>query len=251
MRCAITIIYNSIEDLTYKGFSDFMIANFDHWIIVEGSSKNGGSTAWCHSIKTNHTSTDGTAEYLKTISAPNVKVHFHPTHYKSKDEQFNIGIEILRTLVDSCYLWQVDSDEHWSAGDLSQAEKMLEDSPSNVAEFQFNHFVQQDVIAVGDWGSGSVNRLWKWNGERFDRHEPAIMNEQTAPVLLPQKFNHYSYIHESKVKFKSQYYKGHEQVYRNWKRLPNQTYPCHISKLFGNAPMGKSNSQLIKIKDHV
>lgn len=254
MRAALTIIYNSIEDLNHNGFSQFMVANFDHWIIVDGSSKNGGSTGWCNKIETTPSSTDGTLDFISGLALWNQNVHIYSqdTHYNSKDEQFNIGVDILRSLTTSCYLWQVDSDEQWTIQDLEQAEQMLSASSANVAEFQFNHYVingDTTCLAKGDWGSGSVNRLWKWDGQRFDRHEPAVMTGQTTPVLLPQKFEHYSYCVEKKIAFKSKYYQHHENVYRNWKLLPTFKFPCHISKLFGkNNPVGRGNSFLHKIE---
>lgn len=252
MRAAITIIYDSIQDLQHRGFSDFMVKNFDLWIIVEGSSKNGGSTAWCNRINTAPNSTDGTLEYVQNLASSYSHVHVYSqqAHYKSKDEQFNKGVEILKSLTNSCYLWQVDSDEHWTAEDLKEAERALRESESNVAEFQFNHYIINGdfaTVAVGDWGSSRCNRLWKWTGQDFERHEPAIMQGQTVALFLSQRFEHYSYCFENKVKFKSLYYKDHQHVYRNWKRLPRMQFPCHISQLFGrNTPTGKSNSFLYK-----
>lgn len=252
LRAAITIIYDSIQDLTHRGFSQFMVDNFDLWIIVEGSSKNGGSTGWCNSIPTEPESTDGTLDFIEGLALWNdhVKIYSHGIHYASKDEQFNKGIEILKSFTSSCFLWQVDSDEHWTKEDLQEAEKLLAESNSNTAQFQFNHYVINGdvaVVATGDWGSSICARLWKWEGQRFISHEPSVMENQTAPILLPQKFEHYSYCFESKVKFKSLYYKDHQHVYRNWRRLGSFRYPCHISKLFGiNNPVGRGNSYLHK-----
>lgn len=248
MRAAITIIYNGLNHLNHKGFIPFMLANFDYWVIVEGASRNGGSTSWCKTHKGGHNSTDGTIELIQSIQSDKVMVYSHHTFYKSKDEQFNQGIKMLKTKIDSCYLWQVDCDEHWAVEDIELAERKLWRSEAKCASFQFNHWVKDDVLAVGDWGSGRVNRLWKWRGQYFNSHEPAIMKGQTKVLELPMKFNHYSMIFADDVKFKARFYRGHEQVYLNWQKMDEFQYPCHISKLFGtNNPVGRSNSHLYKI----
>lgn len=251
MRAAITIIYNGLHHLTNKGFSQFMVENFDYWVIVEGASQNGGSTSWCKHQGGSHTSSDGTVEFIKQLEKenPHVLTYSHHKHYKSKDEQFNKGIILLKTKINSCYLWQVDADEHWRIEDINRAERILWKSPSNVGAFKFNHYVKDDIIAVGDWGSGSVNRLWKWKGQLFDRHEPAIMLGQKKPEELPMKFEHYSLTHEQDVKFKAKLYRGHEKIYENWKKLDHKKFPCHIRELFGpNNSIGRSNTYLHKIE---
>lgn len=251
MRAAITIIYNGLHHLQNKGFTEFMLANFDHWIIIEGVSKNGGSTSWCRNQNGYHKSVDGTLEFIKQLESKHDQVHVysHHKHYASKDEQFNKGIAILKAKTDKCYLWQVDADEHWNIDDIEAAEHRLWRSICNVASFQFNHYVKDGIVATGDWGSGRVNRLWKWKGGFFRSHEPAVMVSQTAPLELPQKFDHYSMVFEQDVKHKAKSYRGHEDVYKNWIKLESFTYPCHISKLFGkNTPVGRGNSFLHKIE---
>lgn len=228
-----------------------MQENFDLWVVVEGHSRPGGSTSWCHSLDIPPVSDDGTVEYMSHITAGNNNVLFHSggSYFSSKDEQFNKAIEMLRTRTNNCFLWQVDCDEHWNKDHLALSERLLNKSHSNVAITQFNQFVKQDVIAIGDWGSSWVNRLWRWRGERFLSHEPSVMvNQSKQPLQIPYKFDHYSYVFEKDVKFKSKYYSGHEMVYQNWKKLDTLTFPCHISNLFGkNNPVGMGNSYLHKI----
>lgn len=252
MRAAITIVYNGLHHLQNGGFTQFMIDNFDYWVVVEGLSKNGGSTRWIRSVNQSHNSTDGTVPFMKEVSALHDHVLFHSATrpYTSKDEQFNIGISLLKTKTQSCYLWQVDSDEHWSIDDINAAERKLWRSMLNAASFQFNHFVNDDIVAVGDWGSGRVNRLWKWKGQNFKSHEPAIMEKQTMSLELPQKFNHYSMVFSQDVQFKSKIYPGNEKVYQNWVKMDSWKYPCHISQLFGrNNRIGRSKTTLYKFSE--
>lgn len=229
-----------------------MVDMFDYWVIVEGSSKNGGSTSWCKKINVPHRSQDGTAEYIMELSEKynNVIAYSHHKYYTSKDQQFNTGIINLKTKTDNCWLWQVDADEHWEEDDLAAAERKLWRSKENVASFQFNHYVKDDIIAMGDWGSGRVNRLWKWRGQMFRSHEPSVMENQCMkPLELPQKFEHYSMVFEKDVAFKSRFYRGHETIYHNWKQLDNITeWPAPISVLFGhNTTIGQSDTMLYKI----
>lgn len=251
-RIALTIAYNGMNHLHHSGFVDFMVKHFNLWVIVEGSARNGGSTSWCKHMDTPHRSKDGTAEYIETLAAqyPNVMAYSHHKHYRSKDEQVNKGIEIIKTKYNSGWLWQVDVDEHWKAEDLASAENELWRLPYTAAEFQFNHYVKDDIIAVGKWGSGWVTRLWKWRGESFRSHEPAVLNGQKGATKLPYKFDHYSLIFEDDVKFKARFYKGHEQMYLNWKKLDTLDWsqPNHVSCLFGtNNVIGRSDTYLIKL----
>ena len=253
MRAAITIVYNGLHHFQNKGFTEFMLTHFDYWVIAEGHSSNGGSTYWCKNMSVPPNSTDGTVEYIKELARNNTHVlaYSHHKYYKSKDDQFNKALQMLKSKINKCYLWQVDVDEHWTLEDLEAAERKLWRSYENVASFQFNHYVKDDVIATGWWGSGRVNRLWKWKGQSFSSHEPAIMVGQSKKALeLPQKFEHYSMVFEQDVKFKAKYYKGHEQVYLNWKELDKFRFPVHVSKLFGsNNIVGRSNSFLHKIEN--
>jgi len=250
-RIALTIVYNGAHHLTDE-FVKFMTDTFTLWVIVEGQSRNGGSTSWCKHVEAPFNSKDGTIERIEQIQSnhKNVLTYVPVKHYKSKDEQVNRAIELIKTRFSSGFLWQVDVDEHWTKEDIEAAERSLWRSPESCAEFQFNHYVKKDVVAIGRWGSGYVTRLWKWSGHSFISHEPAILAGQTNPIKLPQKFQHYSMIYPQDVKWKAKSYKGHEMVYINWLKLDEFTYPQHISNLFGkNNVIGRSDTWLHKIKD--
>lgn len=248
-RIAFTIAYNCLHHLQHKNFTQFMLNNFDLWVVVEGQAKNGGSTDWCNPVDLPATSKDGTVEYLSAISEDNFIFHSRGTHHPSKDAQVNIAIGIIKTRYQAGMLWQVDVDEHWTTEKLEQAEGIAEISPHRAFAFQFNHLIKQDVVARGDWGSSYVNRLWKWRGERFATHEPAVlMGQKRVQPIQGIRFDHYSYIFAQDVKSKSLIYSGHQHVYDNWLKLSEVTYPAHISVLFGSdTEIGKSNSYLHKI----
>lgn len=251
MRCAVTIIYEGVHHLKHLDFAEKMAQLFDHWIVVEGHSQAYGSTRWCNNIQVPARSTDGTIEFMKQFAATHKNVHFyHPNGYfNSKDHQANAGITILRQLSSKCFLWQVDADEHWTIESIEKAEQFALASSEIGFKFQFNHYVGPGIIAVGDWGSGYLNRLWKWNGEFFRSHEPALLRGQRITIPVPDiKYDHYSYYFEKDVRFKAIYYPDCKGIEATWPTIqkPND-YPLHISKLFPVGKHGKSNTQIVQI----
>lgn len=236
MRYALTIIYNGMHHLLHKDFADRMVQMFDKWVIVEGFSRNGGSTSWCSPIQLDTNSNDGTIEYCKSLADqyPD-KVLFHSADkpYASKDEQVNVGIEMLQGL-DPAWLWQVDVDEHWTLSDLEQAESMLDKDIKIAGAFQFIHYLCKDadgrqLIGKGRWGDNIISRLWWWQGQKFETHEPPVMIGQLGYKLLPQMYHHYSYYFEQDVEFKSKYYRGYRPVLNNWKLMQSRRYDYPIS----------------------
>lgn len=243
MRYAITIIFNAKHHLLNQRFIDLMVGSFDKWIIVEGFSSNGGSTAWCHNLNIQKNSTDGTLEFLAELMEKhsNIIVHSRKNGWKSKDEQVNKAIELLQGSP-SGWLWQVDIDELWNQSDFANAESLMEQDKSVAGAFQFHHLLCQDykgrqLVGKGEWGSNWHTRLWWWEGQDFISHEPPLMKGQKTIKQLPQKYHHYSYYYEQDVQFKSKYYKGYASLYRNWKRLQKKAFQFPIStrELFGNS----------------
>lgn len=243
MRYALTIVYNAKHHLLHNDFSDKMLQMFDKWVIVEGFSRNGGSTSWCTSIRPPHQSTDGTIETCQDLASQNpTKVLFYSSGvgYASKDVQVNKGIEMLQGC-EPAWLWQVDADEQWTLEDLEGAEEMLEKDLTIAGAFQFYHYLCKDVngkqlIGKGAWGDGLSTRLWWWEGQKFKTHEPPIMEGQKEIKELPQKYIHYSYCFEKDVEFKSKYYKGYRPVIHNWRALQKKrfSYPISAKYLLGS-----------------
>jgi len=243
MRYAFTIIYNGKHHLLHKEFAENMVSMFDKWVIVEGFSRNGGSTAWCNSIRPPSQSTDGTIETCQNLASKYpTKVLFatSQTGWPSKDAQVNKGIELLQGNPDG-WLWQVDADEQWTESDLTEAETMLGIGSNTAGGFQFYHYLCKDsdgrqLVGKGSWGDGISTRLWWWHGQKFKTHEPPIMEGQDGYKVLPQKYHHYSYYFEQDVEFKSRYYKGYRSVLANWRTLQKRRfdYPISAKLLLGS-----------------
>lgn len=251
MRVAVTILYNGHHHLKHNDFAQFMVENFDFWAVVDGLSGNGGSTKWCNSVQCGNNSTDGSVEFMQELSAKHKHVLFShkSAPYKSKDHQVNTAIDLLRTKVKRGWLWQVDVDEQWTVEKLNHAEQRLFFDNAREGAFQFNHYVGKDMIAVGDWGSGYVTRLFKWRGQRFISHEPARMDvSRRIKNIEGIKFDHYSYYFDQDVKFKDQYYGGYKGIYDNWLKLQSCTeFPQPISALIpSTAKFVDFNSKIIK-----
>ena len=250
LRIAITIIYNGLHHLKHGDFVERMKGIFDYWIIVEGHAGGEGTTSWCNNLKyQSPISTDGTREYLKQIESDKIRVILNKDKWKSKDEQFKAGVEELRKITDNCILWQVDADEVWTLEKIKRNELALESSVGCVG---FHHIVGKCedylLLAEGRWGSGKVNRVWRWEGEEFLTHEPPTFEGQGKPQELPEKFLHFSYYFEKDVEFKQKYYKGYGQILESWKALQTwkpDRFPCHIYRAFGRKnPIGKTNTTI-------
>ncbi len=250
MRVAFTIVYNGLHHFHHLGFTQKMLQLFDKWYIIEGLSKNGGSTNWCENLDLPYNSTDGTCEFLTNLSSENEKVTYIKSsdYWKSKDEQVNAFIPLLQKEVKDCYLWQVDVDEHWKEEDLKTAEHRLSLSGYKQAEFQFNHYVGKNKIAIGEWGSGFVTRLFIWEGQRFQSHEPAALEGIKDKIKLEGlKFDHYSYYFIEDIQFKEKYYgTGYEGLQKRWERLQYiDGIKIPITALFSHrSQIGKSKSHI-------
>lgn len=215
---------------------------FDKWVIVEGFSKNGGSTSWCNNIHLPYNSKDGTIEFLENFKNkyPEKIIFYKANKYwLSKDQQVNKCLELLKGFENN-WLWQIDIDEQWELEDLINAENNLEKNDKVCGAFKFIHYLCKNykgnqLIGKGSWGDNYHNRLWYWTGKKFKSHEPPIIFGQEKIINLDQIYNHYSYYFEEDVIFKTKYYKGYGQLYLNWKKLQKikYDYPINLKHLVG------------------
>lgn len=257
MRIGFTIIYNGKHHLEH--YCELLPQMLDYWVIVEGAADPGGSTSWCKPLESKM-STDGTIELLEDIEYrhENVSVVFGKrSGWKSKDEMVNAAISKIKNALegmnyDHIFLWQIDIDEVWKKSQMDDAEKELIELGGDCGCFHANHFVGTNIVARGTWGEGNdpkdplknaYRRLWKWSGQLFGTHEPpALEGGNGKEFLLPQRFNHYSYLFEKDVVFKSQYYQGYEDLHEKWLSLQKETvFPQPVSRLIGGG-WGKTES---------
>jgi hypothetical protein len=262
-RVAFTIIYNGAHHLMHNNYATVMSKNFDYWVLVEGAALPTGSTSWCKDIFTNSESTDDTIKLINDICTEHSNVQYiqriNGNAWENKDKQVNAAIDALNVWrtennVDSCYLWQIDIDEQWTIDQLEQAEKELSSGNGKTGCFLCNYFVGPNLVVKGQWGegqSGPYRRLWRWEGEKFETHEPPVLNGKNGPgLLLTPRFNHYAYFFEKDVTFKEQYY-GYTSLVSNWKNLQTTPIPqtgTHISALLDARTnhWGNTNTWILK-----
>jgi hypothetical protein len=244
-RFAFTIIFNGLHHLKHKDYYQFILDNFDHWVVAEGASLSNGSTSWCKKMPdeyhVNGHSVDGTLEFLKSLNNPKISIVETTGFWNSKDDQVNSCIHKLKTKYDRGYLWEIDCDEQWTLEDINQSEFLLHDLNLKTASFPARSWLGPNLQARGEWGecvNGGYTRLWNWQGELFERHEPpTLQGGNGKQQMLPIYFDHYNYYFEQDVTFKDKWYSGHEGILSNWKRLqtlPNDVFPLHIGNFFSS-----------------
>lgn len=202
---------------------------------------NHGSTAWCNA-QAGRLSTDGTTEFLATISThPRISV-IQKQCWDSKDEMCNSALKLIQ---DPCILLQADSDEIWSPQQISGLLYFFSAYPNiNCARFFCRYFLGANIIATSTDGYGNRHgewmRAWRYSpGMRFASHEPPVMKgvvercasrEQTKEAGLV--FDHYAYATLKQIQFKEKFY-GYKDACRQWNNLQrNRNWPVNDLKKF-------------------
>jgi hypothetical protein len=257
MRVAFTIIHNGLHHLKHNKQAERILQNCDLWVVVEGAARSNGSTRWCKEFPShlheNGRSVDGTHEYLTELQKTVSNLLYVPSDgfWDSKDTQVNRAIEEVRKRTESCWLWQIDADEHWTAESMTAAEHELQVSGQIAGAFAADCRVGKNLRAIGDWGEcrtyGYI-RLWKWNGQDFVCHEPPLLDGAgNDAILLKPRFTHFNYYFEQDVLFKDLWYGGHEGIYERWRllnSLSEKNFPLHISNLI-TGEWGRTNSAIV------
>jgi len=258
-RIAFTIVLNGVHHLKHNDYAEYILKNFDYWVVIEGASKNQGSTSWCNNMsneyQNNGASVDGTREYLIELSSKNdnLILVLADKMWEGKDQQVNKAAEEINKLADEAFVWEIDVDEQWTIENIKKAEEILTQNKAKTGAFLCNYFVGPNLFARGQWGEGKAlpyRRLWHWKKDMFKSHEPpCLVNGNGLGILIPVRFNHYAVYFEKDVKFKNMWYGGHEGIYDRWKLLQNETsFPQHISKLLGtNTHWGNTDTWIHKI----
>jgi hypothetical protein len=219
------------------------------WHVVEGVARPVNDTRWCQEI-TPRLSTDGTTEYLKSITYhPRVNYHMS-TSWNGKTRMCNFPLATIR---EPGLLWQVDSDEIWRTNQITRLARMMERSDRNCADFKCRYFVGQNIVVdrvPGTWTNDyriMWRRVWKFEpGMEFASHEPPVIAGQArVPFTVDDTeklglvFDHYAYATEAQLRFKQQYY-GYSGALDGWQRLQQNTvWPAPLRNFF---PWVKDNT---------
>ena len=236
MRIGFTIIFNGLHHLLHNNYAEKLVNMLDYWVIVEGAAGNTGSTKWCKEMPDkyhdNGSSIDGTIAFISGFMNGRIKnditLFVANGIWESKDTMVNTAIEwIKENLTENAFLWQIDIDEQWTPEAMDMAEKEL---IGDTGLFLADYYVGPGFMAKDE---RPYKRLWRWKGQRFASHEPPLLEGGNGTEqLLSQRFNHYAYYYEKDVRFKDDWYGGHEGIYKRWKELQEETnFPQPLSRL--------------------
>lgn len=229
-------------------YPEFWKLGFEwEWRVVEGVAAPVHCTSWVKPMVP-RLSRDGTTELLESLSDFDSRViHFRKTLWPGKVAMFN---EALKTIDEPCLLIEVDSDELWTAEQITKLRQMFIEHPEkNCARFRCRYFVGRDIVITNTDGAHYGNheayewkRAWKiTSGSQFERHEPPVIRglsevpfTQAETQMAGLVFDHYAYATESQVAFKANYYGSennqagakYKDAVLNWKRLQeNRKWP--------------------------
>jgi hypothetical protein len=211
------------------------------WYVVEGSSMNSGSTSWCNP-QPPRLSRDGTTEFLNQIRNHPRIVVIQRQSWKSKDEMVNAALDRIG---DAGVLVQVDADEIWLPGQLSDIFNILQGNEYSSAQFFCRYFIGQNIVITSENGYGNRPeewlRAWKFRpGMRFSSHEPPVLlGNLRLPKLgrvetrdMGLVFDHYAYSTAEQLKYKEKFY-GYKDALSKWNLLQcNQAWPVNDLKKF-------------------
>lgn len=262
MRVAFSILYNAVHHLRHGNYGEKIVGMVDKWFVVEGAAGCRGSTSWCKDFHRPVQSTDGTRELLQELQGKYPDKVFISLAgrdmWPGKDQMVQHAMRmIIAQGIHECFLWEIDADEQWTSDQLSRAEKKLEERNAKTGTFYCDYYLSSDLLAQGEWGEGrgyAYRRLWRWAGEQFSSHEPPVLQGGNGTeILIGERFRHYAYFFEKDVHFKSQYYGGHENIYKPWLLLQMEaerrklSFPLPISYIFGkNSHVGRTNTFIIQ-----
>ncbi|MCB9030193.1 MAG: hypothetical protein H6619_04015, partial [Deltaproteobacteria bacterium] len=242
-----TIVLNGMPFIKHH-LDVFKTLPFDwHWHIIEGVAELKHCTAWSVTSGGNiptqfhreGRSNDGTEEYLNEIESQfpdNISIYrkSEGNFWQGKLEMVNAPLAYIDQ---ECLLWQIDSDELWSAEQIQKMRELfLSDSSKQAAYVHCHYFIgpKKYISTLNAWATQPKDwlRVWRFKpGMKWDAHEPPILvnqeghniadiahfsrDETKAAGLI---YEHPSYVLEEQVKFKQDYY-GYKDAVDLWKQL--------------------------------
>lgn len=202
------LIYSELRKLDFE---------WDWWVI-EGVAASQNCTKWVKQL-TPRLSRDGTTGYLEALTSFDKRVHHVPRDVwpGGKVQMCNFP---LRQLHEPKLLWQMDSDEMWSAAQITTMRNLfIRNKAKNCAYFRCRYFVGPDIVTTSREGFGNQSayewhRVWKIEpGTRFASHEPPKL-ERFNPIPFTHDetekeglvFDHWAYVTPAQIAFKSEFY---------------------------------------------
>jgi glycosyltransferase involved in cell wall biosynthesis len=223
-----------------------------HWHLVEGVPSLVHDTAWSveaggridPALHAHGLSIDGTTAYLDQIAAhepERISIYRKPggSFWDGKREMVSAPLPNIR---EECLLWQVDTDELWTAEQIVSIRQLFLDDPDRTAAYYWCHYVPAPGTVIATRYNYAANpavewlRTWRYQpGDRWEAHEPPILVRpkrsgrlvnlgKKRPFLHDETedagavFQHFAYATEAQVRFKETYY-GYGGAVERWREL--------------------------------
>lgn len=242
-----TIVLNGMPFLPHH-IEQFRKLPFEwHWHIVEGAASLTHDTAWSVSnggqlplgVHRGGLSVDGTTEYLDALKRDfpeRISIWRNPG-----GRIWDGKVEMVRAatsgVAEPCLLWQVDSDELWTADQIGRMRsKFVDDATRHAAYFHCDYFVgpSKYVASMNTWATKPTDwlRVWRFTpGNTWESHEPPVLKNSAGVNVASMNpftrdetkaegitFQHFAYTVKSQVQFKESYY-GYKDAVQHWTRL--------------------------------
>jgi len=202
-----------------------------HWSIVEGVSAPVADTAWMRG-QPERLSRDGTHEFLMDLAHhPRITVISKP-RWEGKVQMCNAALP-----EQECVLLQADSDEIWTAANMTALLRAFEADPElAVVQVQMRYFLGPNIISTSEDGYGNRKgewvRAWRFRpGMRWNRHEPPVLannrgkrmgKEESAQLI--GTIDHYAWATSKQAKTKEELY-GYNDALARWMALQAAKMP--------------------------
>lgn len=237
-----------------------------HWHIIEGVAELKNDTAWSvkngghisGDLHNKGLSNDGTSSYLESIES---QFPEKITIYRKEERHFwNGKLEMvnapLENINEECILWEIDSDELWTAEQIAKGRRLFIEHPEKNAAYYFCDFFVGEGLTTSTINTYGNNTSYEWlrtwrfrPGDKWLSHEPprlCRMNEagkwyniagnnffdHSTTSGLGLVFQHFAYADPSQLQFKEKYY-GYRNALPQWERLQNcADYPVLLRDYF-------------------
>lgn len=253
-----TIVLNGMPLLRYH-LPMFSKLPFSwHWHVVEGLANLNHDTAWSKPLggsvqswmHKDGLSVDGTTEYLNQMRDRRVTVYRKPPKqfWDGKLEMVNAPLVNIR---EPCLLWEIDSDELWTAQQIMDMADLFEMNPERQSAFyRCVFFVGRELVieneeVYGNHRAQEWKRTWRFQpGDTWSSHEPPRLMRGNLDVgeinpftqdetkLHGLVFQHFGYVTEPQLRFKEAYY-GYSDALNHWRRLQaHRRWPAKLADFF-------------------
>jgi Glycosyl transferase family 2 len=238
----LTLSLDSMPWLTHH-ILQFNQLKFDfEWHVISGVAKPIADTAWVRDVPP-RLSRDGSHEYMEELAEhhPRVKYHY-ATQWPGKTAMLNHALSECK---EPGLVFQIDSDELWSAEQIQKIHDLFESNPKFLwSQFYCDYLLGPSIRIVRNGNAYGNNvyewfRCWRWEpGMKFISHEPPVMQwishtydygfNRDYTDKLGLVFTHPAYALQSQVLLKSDYY-NYPGLNAQWLKLQrNLLWPVRV-----------------------